>query len=279
VYIHVNRAYVWYLTAVLGLFYAFIGLNIQHDANHGAVSRNPIVNRLLGLTQNWIGGSSVDWIHQHVVQHHVHTNDLHNDPDISGNALIRLNPLQPLLKYHMVQHIYIFLLIMGFGFSAVLTAIEHLFTGKHKTYMSSMLNGYRVFEFFATIPFIFRWVVIPYLLSPSVSTFLHIAPMFVTAGFYLAFFFVISHNFEGVQMFDKSQGLNYQIEHHLFPRMSHTHYPTIAPLVRDFCARKNIPYTHFPTISQNITSTVMHLYNFGNNEHPVQVTTSHKKRQ
>lgn len=290
---------------IVGLFYAFIGLNIQHDANHGSISRNPLVNRILGLTQNWIGGSSVDWIHQHVVQHHVHTNDLHHDPDIMGNSLVRLNPLQPLLKYHMVQHIYIFVLIAGFGFSAVLTAIEHLFTGKHKTYMSSMLNGYRVFEFFATLPFLFRWVVIPAIRAPSVETFLNIAPMFIAAGFYLAFFFIISHNFEGVQMFDKSQGsrmqesflynqvvsscnvggswlaminggLNYQIEHHLFPRVSHTHYSTIAPVVREFCNKKGIPYTHFPTISENITSTVMHLYKFGNHVSPVEITTNKK---
>ena len=65
------------------------GLNVQHDANHGAVSRNPKVNRLLGLTQSWIGGSSVSWIHQHVVQHHVHTNDLHLDPDMTGSDILR----------------------------------------------------------------------------------------------------------------------------------------------------------------------------------------------
>ena len=58
------------------------GLNIQHDANHGAISKNPWVNRLLGLTENMIGGSQVNWIHQHVVQHHIHTNDVHLDPDM-----------------------------------------------------------------------------------------------------------------------------------------------------------------------------------------------------
>ena len=63
----------------------FAGLNVQHDANHGAVSRNPKVNRLLGLTQSWIGGSSVSWLHQHVVQHHVHTNDIHLDPDMTSD--------------------------------------------------------------------------------------------------------------------------------------------------------------------------------------------------
>jgi fatty acid desaturase len=71
-------------------------------------------------------------------------------------------------------------------------------------------------------------------------------------------------------------GLNYQIEHHLFPRISHTHYSTIAPVVREFCEKKNIPYTHFPTISENITSTVMHLYKFGNHENPVEITTNKK---
>ena len=58
------------------------GLNIQHDANHGAISKNPWVNRILGLTENMIGGSQVNWIHQHVVQHHIHTNDVHLDPDM-----------------------------------------------------------------------------------------------------------------------------------------------------------------------------------------------------
>jgi fatty acid desaturase (delta-4 desaturase) len=65
---HVNQAYHWYLFAPLGFLMALIGLNIQHDANHGSISRSSTVNRALGLTQNWIGGSALDWIHQHVVQ-------------------------------------------------------------------------------------------------------------------------------------------------------------------------------------------------------------------
>jgi hypothetical protein len=85
-YMHLNVHYVWYLCGLQGLLYALIGenmiryfvekklkyfilgLNIQHDANHGAISRYPIVNRVLGASQNWIGGSAISWIHQHVVQ-------------------------------------------------------------------------------------------------------------------------------------------------------------------------------------------------------------------
>ena len=68
IYIHSTRSYVWYLTAIEGLLMALIGMNIQHDANHGAISRQANVNRYLGYLQNYIGGSSLDWIHQHVVQ-------------------------------------------------------------------------------------------------------------------------------------------------------------------------------------------------------------------
>jgi hypothetical protein len=60
----------------VGWCFALIGLNIQHDANHGALSRNPWVNRIWGASINWIGGSSISWIHQHVVQHHLFTNDV-----------------------------------------------------------------------------------------------------------------------------------------------------------------------------------------------------------
>ena len=80
-YMHATGTYVWWLSAILGWFFALIGLNIQHDANHGAISRISITNRILGYMQNRIGGSSIDWIHQHVVQHHINTNDVNHDPD------------------------------------------------------------------------------------------------------------------------------------------------------------------------------------------------------
>lgn len=93
----------------------FSGLNVQHDANHGAVSRNAKINRALGAMQNWIGGSAISWIHQHVVQHHVHTNDLELDPDISIEYIVRLNPTHPLLKFHIFQYFYFFVLIAFYG--------------------------------------------------------------------------------------------------------------------------------------------------------------------
>lgn len=290
-YIHYTASYKWHLTAVLGLLMALIGLNIQHDANHGAVSRNSWVNRILGMTQNWIGGSALDWIHQHVVQHHVNCNDVNHDPDLAGSDLLRLNPIKPLLDHQAGQHLYMFLLLSLFGFSVTAESLNHIIKGHHHKDMSTLLTSHRVFEASASVLFFSRWVLLPIYLTSSVSTLVQIAPMFMVAGYYLSFFFIISHNFVGAHMFDRDAvgsnpsflykqvtsssnvggawlcflngGLNYQIEHHLFPRIQHNHYPTIAPFVREFCLKKGIPYVHFASVTENMASCVEHLSNMG----------------
>ena len=291
-YIHMNGMYRWYLTALLGWLFALIGLNIQHDANHGAVSRNPFVNRVLGMSQNWIGGSAVDWIHQHVVQHHIQTNHVDRDPDIVGNDLLRFNPKNAIANIHGFQHVYIFLLLPFFGFTYIIDSFKHNLERFHFSTYSPMLERHRNQELASILFFALRWVVLPIYMTKTsfTSTFLNISPLFIVGGYYLSFFFIISHNFEGVvhhfynsretpnflrrQVSSSSNvggpvlcfingGLNYQIEHHLFPRISHVHYPTIAPVVREFCVSRGIPYVHFPTVLDNVYSCSKHLYAMG----------------
>jgi fatty acid desaturase (delta-4 desaturase) len=174
--------------------------------------------------------------------------------------------------------------------------VEHIVKGFHFTAMSKLLKTTRMYELLLTGTFTLRWLVLPLIQKPSLSTVLNICPMFMVAGYYLAFFFIISHNFEGVHLFDKTKdkkgnsflyyqvasssnvggswlctlngGLNYQIEHHLFPRMNHTYYPKIAPYVKAYCESKGIPYRHFPTVSDNILSCARHLYAFGSEKVP-----------
>ena len=294
-YMHSTGHYKWYITGFLGWLFALIGLNIQHDANHGAVSRFPWVNRILGLSQNWIGGSAVDWIHQHVVQHHINPNDVEEDPDIVGNAVLRLNPLKPMAKIQAFQHLYLFILLAFFGFNYITETIVHNVQGFHKIEFSKLLKTNRLFEEATSAFFILRWLVVPLIRAPSMYTLLNIAPLFVVGGYYLSFFFVISHNFEGVHIFEHAftknvdpsflrkqvltaanvggawlcflnGGLNYQIEHHLFPRISHTHYPLIAPVVREYCRSKGITYVHFPTVGENVASCMRHLYQLGHKQ-------------
>lgn len=295
-YIHWTQSYVWYLTAPLGFLFALIGLNIQHDANHGSISLDPRVNRLLGTTQNWIGGSALGWIHQHVVQHHTETNDVNHDPDLMGSDFLRLNPLTPMLKHQQLQHVYAFMLIALFGIDIIFETLNNTIKGFHKIPMSSMVKTNRIFEASTSLLFLIRWAALPIFQQPHWSTVLNVLPLFVVAGYYLAFFFIISHNFLGVHMFDKGSakstdsflwkqvasssnvggsflcflngGLNYQIEHHLFPRVQHTHYPLIAPVVREFCLSKGIPYRHFPTVADNFRSCVAHLFVMAREQSP-----------
>ena len=82
------------------------------------------------------------------------------------------------------------------------------------------------------------------------------------------FFFkvVASSNVCGFWLAILNGGLNYQIEHHLFPRISHVHYHSIAPVVRQFCEERKIPYTHFDTLGGNVDALVRHLFEMGKND-------------
>jgi fatty acid desaturase (delta-4 desaturase) len=246
----------------------------------------------------------------------LHTNEVHSDPDIAGSDLLRLNPLAPLLPPQAAQHLYFFGLILLFGHIMVLSSLWHVLSGVQFTPYARLLAPHRRFDAAASLLFIFRWFALPLLRSPSVWTLLNVTPMFAVGGYYLAFFFVISHNFAGVQMFDEAApaapdsperrrllnsflyrqvtssanvggrllavvngGLNFQIEHHLFPRMSHVHYHRIAPVVRQFCRAKGIPYVHFPTVRENAAACVAHLFAFGHKQRPVALNAADPSAQ
>lgn len=240
----------------------------------------------------------MDWIHQHVVQHHIHPNDVHQDPDIAGNHFLRFNPLKPRETQHLLQHIYVFVLLAFFGMTYICDSMVHIIKGMHYAKMSELVKSNRPFEAATILFFGFRWLVVPLYRFPSIYTLLNILPCFMVGGYYLAFFFIISHNFDGVHFLESAKnpqdnasflrrqvvtaanvcgsklawlngGLNYQIEHHIFPRVSHAHYPTIAPIVRKYCEKKGIPYVHFPTLGENVSACVKHLFDMARVQEPV----------
>ena len=49
-------------------------------------------------------------------------------------------------------------------------------------------------------------------------------------------------------------GLNFQIEHHLFPRISHIHYPAISKIVQATCIEYNLPYLCMPGFGAAVQS-------------------------
>jgi len=280
---------------VMGILYAWIGLNIQHDANHGAYSRNSKINEYLGYSQNYIGGSALMWMYEHIVNHHQYTNSIKKDPDIQGGSVLRFYKEKENRKprwYHRFQDKYIFILESLFGYLVVIITPFELYTNKYglKYKLPSSVEKWRRREQVMNVLFLVRFFLLPYLLFNDTFKILLLkwCVTITTTGFYLAFFFAISHNFDEVEMFENVEnsnfarqqiesscnvggkilgyfngGLNYQIEHHLFPRIAHSYYPYIAPIVKEWSETRRIKYTHYSSIKENVTAMMIRLNKLG----------------
>lgn len=275
----------YWLTVVQSLAMAMVGLNVQHDANHGALSADWRVNRLFGLSQDLLGGSSISWIINHDLIHHVYTNEPSRDGDLDI-PLLRLHSSIPKHLAHCLQQFYVFVLEAVFGPVHVLTNIVFLLKGPS--------HQQRLFRDQWNLS-LCMMLIVPF---REYCNFAHATSFsdglcnamlqYMLGGFYLAFFFLISHNFDGAKKVGTSDGkdfvacqaetscnfggwwwgqinggLNFQIEHHLFPRVHHGYYAYIAPVVRQFCAKHNIMYVHYDTIQENVKSTFDHMEKYG----------------
>ena len=94
------------LWIVMGIGLAGIGMNVMHDANHGSYSKNSTINKILGLSLNFMGGDAALWRLQHNNLHHTYTNIEGVDDDLNSAAILRFSPHQKKLKIHRYQHIY-----------------------------------------------------------------------------------------------------------------------------------------------------------------------------
>tara|TARA_B100000085_G_C18561547_1_gene519770 strand:+ start:723 stop:1886 length:1164 start_codon:yes stop_codon:yes gene_type:complete len=262
------------LSLILAYINALIGLNIQHDANHGSLSNSKTINTIFGLTQNLIGGSRKAWITQHMVKHHIYTNILGKDPDTDGKEIIRLNKYSNKYSFQCFQHIYTLIGIPLFSYQILII----------ETY-ECLKNRY-IFDFISKCLFIYLNIIKPfdYTIIGLVKTQI---PIMITGG-YLALFFILSHNYQDVKNSNKNTetsflnnqlltssnfksnilthlngGLNYQIEHHLFPRYHHTKYKELSIIVKKYALKKKYIYTEFNSFYDNLKSTILHLINLG----------------
>mmetsp|Transcript_15612 Transcript_15612/g.62864 ORF Transcript_15612/g.62864 Transcript_15612/m.62864 type:complete len:236 (+) Transcript_15612:914-1621(+) len=217
-------------------------------------------------------------------------------------------PAYPWMRF---QKYYLLLLELGYGAVPVFMALGELAAWRHKfeaKYRLSTLAWWPwgVVSLAGHAAFYARFFVLPFVLVPEGASraveAAKVAATVVAGGFYLAFFFFLSHNFDGVKFVDGSRrdgsatyppkeggflaqqvnassnvggpwlcrlngGLNYQIEHHLFPRVAHAHYPTIAPIVKNFVETRCAglcAYVHFDTVAQNLASVFAYLDKTGN---------------
>jgi linoleoyl-CoA desaturase len=270
----------WYtalpLAVLLGLATAGIGFNIMHDGGHGAYSARPRINRLMAMSLDLIGGSSYLWHWKHGVFHHTYPNVTGQDVDIELGMLARLTPHQPHRMHHRLQQWYIWPLYGALGlkwhfyddFRDVLTGhiAGQRFPRPKGRDLAVFVGGKALFFGLAFgVPLLVHplWVVAVYygvtvfVLGMVLSVVFQLAHCVEEAAFPLPNAETLRlerpwavHQVETtVDFLRKSRvascllgGLNFQIEHHLFPRISHVHYPALAKLVEDTSREFGVRY-------------------------------------
>ncbi|MBL0105168.1 MAG: acyl-CoA desaturase [Bacteroidetes bacterium] len=284
------------LSIMLGLFSAGIGFNVMHDGGHGSYSSSKTMNRIAALTLNLLGGSSFMWNIKHNMLHHTWTNIEGHDDDIAAEPFLRLAPSQKKRFYHRFQHIYFFLI---YGMTYVLW-IYILDIGKYfrktiaskenihldlKTHIGFWLTKIIYLGIFAVIPIIrLGWV----------DFFIGYGIFVVTTGIVISIIFQLAHTVEDTSFVDPiatpvlendwavhqilttsnfgsrskllsflTGGLNQQVEHHLFPKISHVHYPELSPIVKATCADHGLVYLEQPTFFAAVVSHIKYLYRMG----------------
>lgn len=96
------------LWLMMGMAISGIGMSVMHDANHGAFSKNPVVNKWMGYTINLAGAGVLNWKLQHNILHHTYTNIVPMDEDIKDRGVIKLSPHEKVRAMHRFQWIYAF---------------------------------------------------------------------------------------------------------------------------------------------------------------------------
>ncbi len=280
-------------------FYVMIGFNIQHDANHNSYSKYPLLNKIFGFSLDFLGASSELWRQAHNLLHHTYTNIDDVDADMETLSLLRLNPHQEWKPWHRFQHLY-FMFIYGIlsFYWIYLSDFQKLVTKKIGNYKLSKISLHKLSLLISfKVIYIFYSVVLPCFFHPVLHVLIANFVILAMTGFNLSIVFNLAHITEKNQfpLYDQDfcaedewaihqikttanfamdnilwtwylGGLNYQIEHHIFPRISHVHYPKISAIVEQTCQDFNLEYVKYPSFSSAIARHIGHLKNLGKPE-------------
>ena len=273
-----------------GLAVVAVGFAVMHDANHGGYSNNGTVNRIMSYSGEVIGLSTFIWRQQHNIWHHTYTNIAGLDEALEADGWLRSSPKDVWKPLHRYQHFYapIVYAMAGIGLMLIRNFTVY-FTGKSSEhFIYRKMTREEKLTFWAGRLFnITIYLVIPFLVFPwwlALTSFLLFS---FTAGTVMAHVLMIAHVSRDVEFVEPQGnplhvenewaihqvvttmnfcprnplvnwyvgGLNWQIEHHLFPQFCHLVYPQIAPIVQETCREFGIPYLSNPSL---ISSTVNH---------------------
>lgn len=288
------------LWTLMGFSLAGIGMSVMHDANHGAYSSSHRVNYWLGHTLNLLGGSVFNWKMQHNLLHHTYTNIVHLDDDIDDKLVMRFNPHSRVKWYHKLQFIYAFFF---YGILTIYWVLLKDFVqykrytreGINKnTPKENVITMVKIIASKVIYFLVFFVMPIVVFKIPFMQLFTGFMLMHFIAGIVLTVVFQLAHTVERTshprpdengtvennwavhQMnttvnFSRYNkwiswyvgGLNFQVEHHLFPTICHVHYPAISEIVKKTAEEYNVPYLENDTFMDALNSHIRTLKRFG----------------
>lgn len=290
------------LAVVMGIGFAGTGFCIGHDASHGAYSSNPRINKILGMSYDILGANSYLWKITHNGIHHTFTNVTELDEDIRViDPIVRLSPGSRRYWHHRYQHIYAWFLYTLATINWVfIKDYRYMFAPTLGPYQSPRRPISEIVQLFGFKAFNLLWtLVIPIMVIdlPWQQIVFGYIVMNMVAGFILGVVFQGAHvvDITDFVQADKNGriedewflhqmkttanfgtdnrfltwyvgGLNYQIEHHLFPKICSVHYPAIRAIVEDAARRHGVPYHSFPTFSAAMASHYRILKHLGSAE-------------
>jgi linoleoyl-CoA desaturase len=302
IYVHLvffTPSVAWALAecVLLGLAAAGIGFNVMHDGGHGSFSDNPRLNKAAAVTLGFLGGSHFMWNVKHNIIHHAYTNIDGIDDDIDAGILLRLARTQKKLKIHRYQHLYFWMLYsILYIFWIFVSDFSKYFRKKigDMPLKKMELKDHFYFWFYKTVA-ISTMLVIPIFMVGFVPAIIGFLTMTLCTGLVISLVFQLAHTVEHTHFPVPAEdnghledewaihqlkttanfatknkiiswlvgGLNFQVEHHLFPKISHIHYPAISKIIKNACREYGIEYLEYPRMYQALISHIRFLKEMG----------------
>ncbi|MDB5202869.1 MAG: acyl-CoA desaturase [Ferruginibacter sp.] len=282
---------------LMGGLTAAIGFNVMHDGGHGSFSNSKFWNKIAAFSVNALGASAIMWNNKHNIVHHTYTNIDGVDDDIEIKPMLRMCATQKKYKIHKFQHIYVWflytLLLIIWVFA---TDYTKYFKKKVGQVPIKKMSRFDHFAFWtAKIGYYFMMIALPIYMVGFTSWLVGFLILSMFAGLVLSVVFQLAHTVEetafpvpsgdtnrienewAIHQIETTAnfatknrliswlvgGLNFQIEHHLFPKISHIHYPEISKIIKNTCEEFNVKYIEYRKMRHAVVSHTLHLKRMG----------------
>jgi linoleoyl-CoA desaturase len=282
---------------ILGGLTAAIGFNVMHDGAHGSFSKYKWMNDLAALSLNFLGANNFMWKTKHNIIHHAYTNVDGVDDDIDAKPFLRLCETQKHYRLHKYQHLYFWLAYsLLYLYWVFVTDYKKYFLGRIGQIPINKMSVSDHITFWSfKILHLALFVGLPIYTIGFMDWMIGFLIYGLFAGFVLSIVFQLAHTVEHTHFPQPNQdsgrmedewaihqikttanfatrnklvswlvgGLNFQIEHHLFPKISHIHYPAISKIIKNACQEYGINYIEYKRVRYAVASHVAYLRQMG----------------